>query len=102
MARDGAGDARTAHHIEERYPLTPVQKGILFHSLLDEQSRAHVLQLVATFDEDVDAGEIEKAWRTASVRGILARDTARVHGTDAASRRAGLENAFAGLRRTSG
>ncbi|HEX6178623.1 MAG TPA: amino acid adenylation domain-containing protein, partial [Thermoanaerobaculia bacterium] len=82
MARDGAGDARTAHHIEERYPLTPVQKGILFHSLLDEQSRAHVLQLVATFDEDVDAGEIEKAWRTASAAHPVLRTRFRVDGAE--------------------
>ncbi|MGG3871097.1 non-ribosomal peptide synthase/polyketide synthase [Brevibacillus laterosporus] len=41
-------------NIAKVYPLTPLQEGMLFHSILDEQTSAYYLQMTATIQGDFD------------------------------------------------
>ncbi len=45
-------------------PLTPMQLGMLYHHLRDEQRGLDVLQIVVDLREDVDAGRLRNAWQT--------------------------------------
>ncbi|HEX8411741.1 MAG TPA: amino acid adenylation domain-containing protein [Thermoanaerobaculia bacterium] len=49
--------------VEDRYPLTPTQTGMLFHRLLDRRSGVDVQQLVCTLDESVQIPAFRNAWR---------------------------------------
>ncbi|PCE30708.1 non-ribosomal peptide synthetase [Burkholderia ubonensis] len=58
-----AADARSAAPaIEAVLPLTPMQHGMLFHSLLDPASAVFFQQLVAGFDGTLDADAFAAAW----------------------------------------
>ncbi|MGE0863039.1 MAG: amino acid adenylation domain-containing protein [Vicinamibacterales bacterium] len=46
----------------QAYPLTPMQKGMLFHALLQPDSGSYVQQLVAEFDGVVDESLLRAAW----------------------------------------
>jgi amino acid adenylation domain-containing protein/non-ribosomal peptide synthase protein (TIGR01720 family) len=46
----------------EAYPLTPMQKGILFHALLQPESGVYVQQLVARFEGVIDEPRWRAAW----------------------------------------
>ena len=47
----------------ERFPLSPMQQGMLFHSLCAETSGAHILQITCELREPIQAGTLEAAWR---------------------------------------
>ncbi len=49
--------------IEDVYPLSPLQEGLLFHSLYAPGSGAYVEQLLATFEGDLDLAAFREAWR---------------------------------------
>jgi amino acid adenylation domain-containing protein len=51
-----------AFDIETVLPLTPLQHGMLFHSLLDPASANYFQQLVAVLDGDLDGAAFEAAW----------------------------------------
>src|SRR5215475_8800459 len=48
-------------NIERLYPLSPMQQGMLFHSLLEAGSGVYVTQLVLTL-ADVNAAALHGAW----------------------------------------
>lgn len=50
--------------IEDAYPLSPMQSGILFHSLVAERSGVYVEQLLCDLDEEVDEDALQRAWQT--------------------------------------
>ena len=50
--------------IEDRYPLSPLQKGILFHSLIARGSGVYVEQLLCDLSETIDELALRQAWRT--------------------------------------
>ena len=52
----------TADGIEDLYPLSPAQQGLLYHSLRSE-SAVYVEQAVHTFHGEIDAAAWEGAWR---------------------------------------
>jgi len=57
-------------NIEDIYPLSPVQQGILFHSLSAPETGVYVDQLVCKLDGDLDVAVFERAWAA-----VLARHT---------------------------
>jgi amino acid adenylation domain-containing protein/non-ribosomal peptide synthase protein (TIGR01720 family) len=71
-----AGDAAQA------YPLTPMQKGILFHALLQPQSGFYVQQLVAAFDGAPDEQLLREAWDIVLARHSVLRNTFAWKGLD--------------------
>ncbi|HEY9416376.1 MAG TPA: amino acid adenylation domain-containing protein, partial [Pseudonocardia sp.] len=54
------GDGRG---VEDIYPLTPLQVGMLFHSLVDAGSGAYVDQITLTLEGVVDPGILGAAWQ---------------------------------------
>ncbi|MFF5617045.1 non-ribosomal peptide synthase/polyketide synthase [Streptomyces albidoflavus] len=55
-----AGDGRT---VEDIYPLTPLQSGMLFHALADPGSGAYLEQLTFTLEGVTDVERLATAWR---------------------------------------
>ncbi|HZF09202.1 MAG TPA: amino acid adenylation domain-containing protein, partial [Thermoanaerobaculia bacterium] len=55
--------ARLPADVEDAYPLSPLQEGLLFHSLYAPGSGAYVEQLHATFEGDLDLAAFREAWR---------------------------------------
>src|ERR1043166_776394 len=49
-------------NIEDIYPLSPVQQGMLFHSLSVPETGMYVEQLVCTLHGDLDVATFERAW----------------------------------------
>ncbi|MFE2696740.1 non-ribosomal peptide synthetase [Streptomyces mirabilis] len=63
------GDGRT---VEDAYPLTPMQAGMLFHSLMDPQGRTYVNQVQVVLHGVTDPHALAEAWRrTADANPIL-------------------------------
>ncbi|HKG14117.1 MAG TPA: amino acid adenylation domain-containing protein, partial [Pyrinomonadaceae bacterium] len=55
-------------NVEDLYPLSPMQQGLLFHSLYSPESGLYVEQLRLVFEEGLDIDAFESAWR-----GVVAR-----------------------------
>ncbi|MFL6120498.1 amino acid adenylation domain-containing protein, partial [Actinophytocola sp.] len=55
--------AGTGAHVEDIYPLTPLQAGMLFHSLVDPDSGAYVDQVRLTLDGVGDPEALAEAFR---------------------------------------
>src|SRR5215813_3430317 len=58
-------------NIEDIYPLSPVQQGILFHSLSATETGTYVEQLVCTLSGDLAVAAFKRAWAE-----VLARHAA--------------------------
>ena len=61
-----------ASKIEDAYPLTPVQQGLLFHSLYAPDSGVYVTQMSCELS-DVDPDAFEKAWQRVVQRHSILR-----------------------------
>src|SRR6185369_4641461 len=48
--------------IEDIYPLSPMQKGMLFHTLFDPEAEEYFEQLSSTFYGDLDVAAFRRAW----------------------------------------
>jgi amino acid adenylation domain-containing protein len=48
--------------IEDLYPLTPVQEGMLFHTLADPKAGHYVEQFVCRLRGELDAAALERSW----------------------------------------
>ncbi|WNZ08508.1 non-ribosomal peptide synthetase [Streptomyces sp. 11x1] len=53
----------TARNVEDVYPLTPAQAGMLFHSLADPDLPGYFDQMVFTFDDVTDTELLARAWQ---------------------------------------
>ncbi|MEU2758477.1 condensation domain-containing protein, partial [Streptomyces albidoflavus] len=60
-----AGDGRT---VEDVYPLTPLQSGMLFHALAEPGSPAYLEQFVLTLDGVADPARLADAWQRTVAR----------------------------------
>lgn len=49
-------------HIEDSYPISPLQQGMLFHSLYAPQSGIYVPQMIWTLHEDLNVSAFKQAW----------------------------------------
>jgi non-ribosomal peptide synthetase component F/aryl carrier-like protein len=56
--------ALTATELDDAYPLSPLQKGLLFHSLLEGDSGVYVNQLQAELNGPLDSQRFIAAWRS--------------------------------------
>jgi NRPS condensation-like uncharacterized protein len=50
-------------NIEDIYPLSPTQQGILFHTLYTPKSGVYVAQISCTFSNALDVSLLKKAWQ---------------------------------------
>ncbi|MEV7872734.1 amino acid adenylation domain-containing protein, partial [Streptomyces sp. NPDC088124] len=57
------GNGRAAQDIEDVYPLTPLQSGMLFHALAEPDSPAYVEQFAFTLDGITDSDRLASAWQ---------------------------------------
>src|SRR6185369_9183116 len=62
---------QSAYAIEQLYPATAMQKGMLFHSLLDPA--AYVTQLYSTIEGDLQLTLLREAWETVVERYAMLR-----------------------------
>ncbi|HLO01608.1 MAG TPA: amino acid adenylation domain-containing protein [Symbiobacteriaceae bacterium] len=51
------------NNVEDIYPLTPLQEGILFHTLYNPGSQVYVSQLSCRFEGDLDIAHLRQAWQ---------------------------------------
>jgi len=56
--------AKFSGEIEDTYPLTPMQQGILFHSLSEPDSGVYTTQFVCELRGDLDEEAFQAAWQT--------------------------------------
>jgi amino acid adenylation domain-containing protein len=66
--------------IESSYPLSPLQQGLLFHSLYASQSGVYVQQLVCGLHERLDVASFERSWRKVIERHAVLRTSFRWEG----------------------
>ena len=52
----------TGRHLDAAYPLSPIQQGMLFHSLYGHNTGIDVEQIVCTLHESIDAETLRFAW----------------------------------------
>lgn len=50
-------------NIEDIYPLSPIQQGILFHSILNPEHSVYVTQICLTLSGDIESDNIKQAWQ---------------------------------------
>ncbi len=68
--------------LEDAYPLSPLQEGLLFHSLLDPTGGAYVNQLVVDADGPFEPDAFVAAWQAAAAANPILRTTFRWEGLD--------------------
>ncbi|MEO8429880.1 MAG: amino acid adenylation domain-containing protein [Acidobacteriota bacterium] len=59
--------------VEDVYELSPMQQGILFHTLYEETGDLYVEQCVVTLRGDLEPARLERAWQTAVRRYAILR-----------------------------
>src|SRR5215472_4923683 len=59
---------KNPRNVEAVYPLSPMQHGMLFHTLRETGSGVYLVQLVYTLEGDLDADRLEAAWSAAVTR----------------------------------
>ena len=65
--------AKPPHAIEDIYPLSPMQEGMLFHSLYGEEEGAPLLQWSCRFESGIDAAAFRSAWERVMERHAILR-----------------------------
>jgi amino acid adenylation domain-containing protein len=70
----------TIGQIVEAYPLSPMQQGMLFHSLYAPQSGVYVQQLVCTLRENLQIAAFKHAWQRVIARHPILRTSVRWEG----------------------
>src|SRR5688500_18206280 len=67
---------------EQRYPLSPLQQGMLFHALYAPGAGVDIEQMVCTLGEEVDADLLERCWRRVAARHDILRTAFRWRGEE--------------------
>ncbi|MEL7228217.1 MAG: condensation domain-containing protein, partial [Cyanobacteria bacterium J06576_12] len=65
MAKASAKASPKRSNIENMYPLSPMQEGLLFHSLLSPTAGTYVPQIVLSFSGQLDGNLLQQAWEKA-------------------------------------
>ncbi|HEY0079210.1 MAG TPA: condensation domain-containing protein, partial [Pyrinomonadaceae bacterium] len=60
-------------NIEDIYLLSPMQQGLLFHTLLEPNSDSYFLQTSWTIESDLNVGALREAWQLAIDRHPILR-----------------------------
>ena len=66
-----------ATDVEDSYPLSPRQQGMLFNTLLDPESGVDIEQLLCELHEQVDVTAFQRAWRCVVARHPVLRTNLR-------------------------
>ena len=69
--------AAAGGEIEDLYPLSPIQQGLLFHALDAPEAGAYVVQLAVSFGAELDPAAFERAWRLLADRHPVLRTSFR-------------------------
>ena len=59
--------------IEENYPLSPMQQGILFHSLYEQSSGVYIEQVICSWHENVNVSNFIQSWQRVVERHSILR-----------------------------
>ncbi len=73
---------RTMLNIEDSYPLSLLQQGMLFHNLFVQESGVDIEQIVCTLRENLDSSAFERAWQDAAQRHSILRTSFEWAGMD--------------------
>ena len=73
---------KSKHQIEDLYPLSPVQHGILFHSLYEPNSGVYLVQKYCTLRGDLNIAAFERAWQRVVERHPILRTSFMWEGLD--------------------
>ena len=65
--------ARYGDALEQVLPLSPLQRGMVFHSLAEPDEPAYVTQLALTLEGDLRPDDLRRAWATALARNAILR-----------------------------
>ena len=87
--------AATLDSIEDIYRLSPLQRGLLFHTLHHPESGVYVQQLTGTLHGDLDAETFEHAWRRTLERNPVLRTSFHWEGLEEPLQVVHREAAFA-------
>jgi hypothetical protein len=68
-----ANEKNQSGQIEAVYPLSPMQQGMLFHSLLIKRTGVYIEQLLCNLSEKVDEAALRQAWLTVVRRHAVLR-----------------------------
>ncbi|MFM0478859.1 condensation domain-containing protein, partial [Paraburkholderia strydomiana] len=63
----------TPEHVEDVYPATPLQSGLLYHTLAESQQGAYLNQMRATLSGTLDVAAMHAAWQVALARHAILR-----------------------------
>lgn len=61
--QDLAGLSKVYRQIDDLYPLTPTQEGMLFHSLYEPESTVYFMQISWLFEGNLDPAAFRAAWQ---------------------------------------
>src|SRR5688572_12283027 len=61
------------HEAATAYPLSPLQEGMLFHTLYAGQSGVDITQITCDWHEEVDASAFNEAWQEVAKRHSILR-----------------------------
>ncbi len=60
-------------NIQDIYPLAPLQQGLLFHSVYEQQAGMHLIQLRCNLRGPLNLPALQKAWQTVIERHPILR-----------------------------
>ncbi len=69
-------------YIEDTYPLSPMQQGMLFHSLYSAQPGVYIQQIICALHEDLNISAFKQAWHRLVERHPVLRTCFRLKGLD--------------------
>src|SRR5262245_15597571 len=69
--------------IENSYQLSPMQQGMLFHSLYTQQSGGYIEQIICALHESLDVSAFKRAWQRVAERHPVLRTSLRWEGLNA-------------------
>ncbi|MGK3998773.1 amino acid adenylation domain-containing protein [Sorangium sp. So ce1024] len=76
------GSGRSARDVEDVYPLSPLQQGLLFHSLWEPGTGVYVEQVTCRLEGALDAGAFRRAWEAVVEHHGVLRSTFAWEGAD--------------------